>query len=332
MLTVYVKHGDVVLNTVMAANDIIPAEAIWVDMFEPTSDEIKTVISQLHIHIPTEEEIWKNQVLNRFFRENGFSYMTAAIITKVNSPHPKTSTMTFVLGEKVLVTLRHITPTSFKTFADRLLLNGSQFVDSDDVMEGLMEEIITRVAYNSEIIINELDILSHDIFEMDVFENRKKNQSRNMNKVLKRLGKVADLNSMVNESLHSLNRLLTFFRKAHGYNSKDKVHSKRVEEDVTILLSDVDALAKQTAFLSDKITFLLDATLGMINVEQNLIIKIFSVVAVFFLPPTLISSIYGMNFHTMPELKWLFGYPFSILIMLTCALISYLYFRKQGWL
>lgn len=333
MLMVYTKQGDAIQCIEISGEQHLPEDAMWVDIVNPTPEESKSVVSQLGIHIPTQEEIWKNQVLNRFFRDNGFSYMTAAIITKINSPHPQTSTLTFVLGKKILVTLRHITPTSFKTFSDRLLQHSQYFVSSDDIMEGLLEEIITRVAYNSEIVISELDLLSHDIFDMDVFDNNKKNQSRNMNKVLKRLGKISDLNSMVNESLHSLNRMLVFFQKSQGKNCADNDdHGKEIGDAVSMLISDVDALTKQTAFLSDKITFLLDATLGMINVEQNLIIKIFSVVAVFFLPPTLISSIYGMNFHAMPELNWLLGYPFSISLMLTCALVSYLYFRRRGWL
>lgn len=331
MLIVYTKQGTTLKSTVITANERIPEGTLWVDITDPTPEESKSVIAQLGIHIPSEEEIWKNQVMNRFFRENGFSYMTAAIITKTNSPYPQTSTLTFVLGKNILVTLRHIMPTSFKIFSERLLQNPQQFVASEDILEGLLEEVITRVAYNSEIVINELDLISHDIFDMDVFENRKKNQSRNMNKVLKRLGKISDLNSMVNESLHSLNRMLVFFRQAQ-HNGAMTDHSKEIDDAVSMLLSDISALTKQTEFLSDKITFLLDATLGMINVEQNLIIKIFSVVAVFFLPPTLISSIYGMNFHAMPELSWMFGYPFSIVLMLICASVSYLYFRKQGWL
>jgi magnesium transporter len=99
-----------------------------------------------------------------------------------------------------------------------------------------------------------------------------------------------------------------------------------------LLISDTSALKTQCAFLSDKVTFLLDATLGLINVEQNVITKIFSVVAVFFLPPTLVSSIYGMNFIHMPELGWIAGYPMALGIMALCAIIPYIYFRKKGWL
>lgn len=120
-------------------------------------------------------------------------------------------------------------------------------------------------------------------------------------------------------------RILAFFQQTH-------MHDYKLVNGINILMADVTSLSQQTAFLADKITFLLDATLGMINIEQNVIIKIFSEVAVFFLPPTLISSIYGMNFDHMPELHWINGYPFAIGLIFACAFLPYLYFRKKGWL
>jgi magnesium transporter len=98
------------------------------------------------------------------------------------------------------------------------------------------------------------------------------------------------------------------------------------------LSRDLRSLSDHSGFLSQKITFLLDATLGMINIEQNAIIKIFSVAAVVFLPPTLIASIYGMNFEMMPELEWLFGYPFAIGLMILSAILPFLFFKRRGWL
>lgn len=323
MITIYRKNGNTITRS--SEGEKIVEDAVWIDMHNPTIEEEKLAESRLNIKIPTREEIWMNQVLNRFYREDGASYMTAAIITKIDTPHPKTSTVTFILGKNFLLTIRYIMPTSFQNFANRIINNPQYFPTSKHVLEGLLEEIITRVAYNSEVVASELDKLSHDIFEMDVFEKRKKQKPSQMNRVLKKLGTCADLNSKINESLHSVNRLVTFFKSEPDNN-------KEIEDAVNIQLSDINALSKQTAFLSDEITFLLDATLGLINVEQNLIIKIFSVVAVFFLPPTLVSSIYGMNFAKMPELQWSYGYPTAIFLMILCALVPFLYFRKHGWL
>lgn len=322
MITVYFRqNGNISVRDIGKA-DMLPPESVWIDIYNPTLEEEKNIEGQLGIEIPTREEIWKNQVLNRFYQENGVSYMTAALITKVDSPYPQTSSVTFIMGEGCLVTIRYISPTSFQNFATRLLRHPIKFPDGAHILEGLLEEIITRVAYNSEIIVDMLDKLSHDIFNPDTFQSNKQNPSLLMQTVLRRLGTCADLNSKINESLHSLSRMVNYFETTHA-------STKPLDSSIRTLATDVMSLSKQTAFLSDKITFQLDATLGMINVEQNMIIKIFSVVAVFFLPPTLVSGIYGMNFNDMPELKWMYGYPYALFLIVMCVVIPFLYFRKK---
>lgn len=324
MITVFHKRRGSMIPSVIAAQEVLPKDALWVDILSPTLEEEKSVESQLGIEIPTREEVWKNQVLNRLYQEGGVSYMTAAVITKVESPWPQTSSITFILTEKHLVTIRYISPTSFSNLSNRLMRNPQKFSTGSHILEGLLEEIITRVAYNSEIVVDELDKLSHDIFGMGS-ESHRRNPSQMMQEMLKRLSTCADLNSKINESLHSISRTLNFFRQVRGAD-------KEMDTAIVTLMTDAQALTKQTAFLSDKLTFQLDALLGMINVEQNLIIKLFSVVAVFFLPPTLVASVYGMNFHLMPELNWAYGYPMAITIMVICALVPFIYFRKKGWL
>lgn len=325
MITVFHRKENAILSSVIEAGEKIPENTLWIDLNNPSLEEEKSVESQLGIEIPTREETWKNQVLNRLYQENNISYMTAAIITKVESPYPQTSAITFVLSQEYLLTLRYIAPTSFQNFSLRLMRYPQKFLSGSHVLEGLLEEVITRVAYNSEIVVGELDALSHDIFGTSAFETHRKNPSQIMKEVLRRLATCADLNSKINESLHSLSRMVSFFKQVHGQN-------KEVDDNINILVTDVMALSKQTGFLAAKINFQQDATLGMINIEQNMIIKIFSVVAVFFLPPTLISSIYGMNFDDMPELRWPLGYAYAIGMMVLCALVPFLYFRKKGWL
>ena len=304
---------------------MLPAGVVWVDIFNPTLEEERSIEAQMGIAIPSKEEVWKNDVLNRFYSENGVSYMTAALINKVDSPYPQTSAVTFILAQNYLVTMRYINPTSFQNFSQRLLRQPQKFNTGAEVMEGLLQEIIMRVAHNSETVTQILDLLSHDIFGATTFEDNRKNPSKIMQAVLQRLGTCNDLNSKINESLQSMQRMLHYFKEVQP-------DGKELNHAIRTLNADVLALIRQTDFLAAKITFQLDATLGMINVEQNLIIKIFSVVAVFFLPPTLVSSIYGMNFKLMPELEWVFGYPAAIGFMMMCALVPYLYFRKKGWL
>jgi len=325
VITIFRKRAGKIEVFTLTANDQIPEDVLWIDIYNPTPDEERSVESQLGVEILTREETWKNQVLNRFYTEDNITYMTAAIITKVETPYPQTSEVTFVRAENYLLTLRYIMPTSFNNFAYRLMHGRRQFQNGSEVLEGLLEEIITRVAHNSEIVVKELDMLSHDIFGADALTREVKNQTTMMKDVLRRLGSAADLNSQTRESLLSLSRVLIFFRQC-------SMHSPEVANGIDTLKSDVGSLLEQTSFLSDKVTFQLDATLGVINVEQNQIVKVFTVLAVFFMPPTLISSMYGMNFHMMPELSWHLGYPMALCMMLASAIFPFMYFRKKGWL
>lgn len=325
MIIVYRRQGNAVVREELTSGASLPDDAVWIDLHSPSHEEEIAVERQLGIQIPSKEEVWKNNVLNRLYEENDTSYMTAAIITKVDCPHPQTSAVTFILTPAYLLTMRFIAPTSFQIFGHRIQRTPQRFQTSTHVLEGLLEEIITRVAHNSEVVVGTLDDLSHNIFRGNMLNDRAKSPSQQMKTVLTELGTCADLNSKINESLHSINRMLSFFRQTNRAGAE-------IDNNIAILMTDVTALTRQTGFLSDKITFQLDATLGMINVEQNMIIKIFSVVAVFFLPPTLISSMYGMNFRDMPELHWAYGYPMAVGLMMLCALVPYLYFRKKGWL
>ena len=325
MITCYYQDGSKVISCALSHGDDIPDQTLWIDMLNATPEEEAYVKMCLGIAIPSHDEVWKNEILNRLYRENGIAYMIAAIITKLNSPHPAISPITFILTKSCLVTVRDIAPTSFQQFSQRILQNTEAFVSADAVLEGLLEEVLTRVAHNAEVLIHTLDDLSHKIFGAESLDGKTSNHGEVMKQVLLNLGAASDLNSKINESLHSIARLLTFYYELDG-------HDDEVRSAISMLKTDAKVLMQQSSFTSDKITFQLDATLGFINVEQNMIIKIFSVVAVFFLPPTMVSSIYGMNFQHMPELQWLAGYPMAIVIMILFAVAPYLYFKKRGWL
>lgn len=284
MITVYFFDGTAIGAVCLAAGDPLPAPVLWVDLLQPTPEEEDHIERELGIRIPTREQIWKNETLNRFYEENGVHYMTSAVITKVDSPYPSTSAITFVMTRDYLLTLRHITPTSFQVFTGRIAKRPHKFTSGARVLEGLLEEIISRVAYNAENVVGALDHLSHHVFGAKASGARRGQVTTSkMQDILMELGKNADLNSKINESLHSLSRMLFYFAQVNG--------EADLAKSIQTLETDIRALIQQTAFLSDKITFLLDTTLGMINVEQNLIIKLFSVVTVFMLPPTLVAGI-----------------------------------------
>lgn len=325
MITVFYRQGESIQAKKLAEKDTIPDGSLWIDIESASNSDLDLIQQHCRISLPSKSDVWKNNVLNRLYMENGIAYMTAAIITKQDSPYPNISAVTFILTPDSLITIRDISPTSFHMFSQRIQTVPDMFRTSAQALEGLLEEMITRVAHNMEVVEEALDHFSHRIFDGEVLDKSDRNPSQMMKNLLKSVGTCADLNSKTNESLHSINRLLHFFKKITPNDSE-------LEQDIDLMISDVSVLTQQTHFASDKITFLLDAILGMINVEQNMIIKIFSVVSVFFMPPTLVASLYGMNFKHMPELDWVSGYPMAISIMIMCAIIPYLYFRKKGWL
>jgi len=330
MMTAYYREQDVLKTALLVRvkenqGDILN-RSVWIDLQNPVPEEERYLHEHLAIAIPSRAEIWRNQALNRLYSEGGTTFMTAAILHKINSAHPKTSAVTFILTDRCLVTIRQITPTSFSHFQQRLLNHPESFRTGPEILEGLMQEMFMRVAWHMEMLVEGLDDLSRRIFDDHAFENKQGNPSIVMRRVLQKLGGLNDLNSKIHESLQSLERMLIFFRKVARPDQAE------LKEDLDLLILDADALLNQTNFLSDKVSFQLDAALGMINVEQNLISKIFSIVAVFFLPPTLISSIYGMNFAHMPELHWQIGYPVALGLMVAVSSLTYIHFKRQGWL
>lgn len=324
MMMLYTRQDGGVIAQPFEVGGVWPVGVIWADVEYGTLDEMAALQVALGVDLPNREEVWKNRTLNRMYAQDGVSFMTASVITK-NDMHPQTSPVTFVLSEACLITLREIVPTSFKNFSSRLTGHARDFTSGPEVMEGLLEDVILRVAYNSELVVDELDELSHNIFNMDELEASTEHTTDRMKQLLRRLGSAADLNSKINESLHSFVRMLAFFKD-------DQADNTYLAHKIDTMIGDVKELLQQTAFLSDKITFQLDATLGMINVEQNMIMKILSVFTVVIMPPTLIGSIYGMNFQFMPELTHPWGYPLALSLMVVCAVGPYLYFRAKRWL
>jgi magnesium transporter len=255
--------------------------------------------------------------------------MTITAVTLLDTEEPETTPITFVLKGTTLATVRYMEPKVFATFAARAQKpNAVPCASGEQVMLSLIEALTDRMADSLERVGGEIDLISRD-----VFRSRSRNlitvKGRDLQATLELIGRNGDLLTKLRESLVSINRLLTYHSTVDG---TDKRAGKEARARAKSLHRDVIALSDQSTFLSQKINFLLDATLGLINLEQNQIIKIFSVAAVVFLPPTLVASIYGMNFQYMPELRWLFGYPVAIVLMILSAVLPYLWFKRRGWL
>jgi magnesium transporter len=298
---------------------------IWADLVVPTKEEEVEVEKWLGVGVPTREEMEEIEISSRLYIENGAYFMTATLPAKTDEDHPIMSPVTFVLSGKRLITIRYHEPRAFQTFPLRAEKVTMGCTNGETILVSLLEAIVDRLADVLERIGHDIDTISHGIFQSS--EKNASKRDHDFKKVLQAIGRKEELTSNIRESLMTLQRLSGFLG-----NVTMQAKSKDVRARVKTLSRDVSSLTDHASFLSNKITFLLDATLGMINIEQNGIIKIFSVAAVVFLPPTLVASIYGMNFDIMPELKWLLGYPFALCLMILSAILPYLYFKRRGWL
>jgi magnesium transporter len=324
MLSIYVPRGNTLERQVVESTGEIPDGAVWLDLVTPTMPEDKLVEKALGIAVPTREEMQEIEVTSRLYVENGGRYMTATLMCQSETDAPKTTAVTFILAGHRLITVRYDEPRPFTIVGIKLARVCSPAVTGETVMMELLDAVIDRAADILERIGADVDQVSHDIFEPEGSGLR----SRSYNDILSAIGRKGDLTSKVRESLVSIGRLLLYLA-----NEADTMRwAKDSKAQLKGMQRDVQSLSDHASYLNSKIQFLLDAMLGVVSLEQNNIIKIFSVMAVVLMPPTLIASIYGMNFKAMPELEWPYGYPVALILMMIAAALPYLYFKWKKWL
>jgi len=332
MLTAFARDADMLVPFDTASPDFaVQAPAIlWVDILRPDRSDADRAASLFGVSIPTLEEMKEIELSARLFEEDGAQFMTATIVSALDSDAPLLSPITFILKGAVLLTVRHTDSLPFDTVRNRRLrTNGA--TSAETIMLSIVEAIVDRIADALERIAGQCDAVSREVFAAKAANSKSAQAStdRDLEATLGRIGREGDLLTKLRESLVGLTRLLSYHSAREAKPSRT---SREPRQLVKTLQRDLQSLTDHASFLSSKINFLLDATLGLINLEQNQIIKIFTVAAVAFLPPTLIASIYGMNFNELPELHWRYGYPFAIGLMLLSAALPFLYFRKRGWL
>ncbi|PWE58089.1 magnesium transporter [Metarhizobium album] len=301
---------------------------LWYDLVNPTTGESRHVEQALGISMPTRDEMEEIELSARLYQEDGAEFMTLTALTKLDGDEPVKTPVTFILKGQTLVTVRYADPKPFVIFAGRALRpNGHGYTCGEEIMLGIVEAIVDRLADVLERIGNDIDGISREVFRGKSKTSAKK--TNDLQSLIEQLGQKGDFLSGVRESLVSISRLAAYHAALENATRKP---SKETRQIVKMLQRDASSLGDHATFLSGKINFLLDATLGLINLEQNQIIKIFTVASVVFLPPTLVASIYGMNFEVMPELKWVGGYPWAVLLMILSAALPFLYFKRRGWL
>jgi len=322
MLWVYVPRGTSLDRIPVAAVVDVPESSVWFDLVNPNSLEDKIVERQVGIAVPTREEMQEIEVTSRLYVENGARYMTATLMCQSDTDTPKTTPVTFILSGHRLITVRYDEPRPFMIVGNKLARTCPAGANGESVLMDLLDAVIDRSADILERIGAEVDQVSHDIFEPEA------DHKRSHQDILKVIGRKGDLTSKVRESLVSIGRVLLYLA-----NEADSMRwAKETRSQLRGMQRDVQSLSDHATYLSNKITFLLDAMLGVVFIEQNNIIKIFSVAAVALMPPTLIASIYGMNFKQMPELDWQYGYPIAIVLMVLAAALPYYVFKWKKWL
>jgi magnesium transporter len=301
-------------------------QSVWIDLLSPSQAEEKEIEQALAIEVPTHEEQKEIEASSRLFKENGSHFMTATLLFKGDNPQPVTTPVTFILTGNRLVTLRYADPRAFQLCVLRSKRAEEDAQSGLSVLTTLLEAIVDRTADAIEQIQADVDSLSHSIFE--VSGGKAAVKQKRLDELLRSVGRQGDVASKARESIYSLGRLITFFSLA----ANERRAGKLLKERVKTIARDIASLTDHVGFLLNKTVFLLDAVLGMITIEQNNISKIFSIAAVVFLPPTLLASIYGMNFQHMPEVDSQYGYPIVLGLMVLFAVLPYMYWKRKGWL
>jgi magnesium transporter len=325
MLNAYVPNGSHLERQLVPPDGEVPQSAIWLDLVNPAPGEDRLVEKRLGIAVPTREEMQEIEVSSRLYVEHHARFMTATLMCNSDTVDPKTTPVTFILSGHKLVTVRYDEPKPFMMVDHRLARSCPATATGETILMDLLDAVIDREADLLERIGLDVDQVSRDVFNS---HGEGPARSKSYQTMLKTIGSKGDLTSKVRESLVSIGRLLLFLaNEAEGMR-----WPKDTRLQLVSMQRDVQSLSDHATYLANKTTFLLDALLGVVTLEQNNVIKIFSIAAVVLLPPTLVATVYGMNFKNMPELEWQYGYPLALTMMVIAAVLPYYFFKWKKWL
>lgn len=320
MLSAFVLDGGRVIQArIEHKEDLIRKDLIWVDLAYPSEEERELVRSVFPLELPEDEELQDLEASARYYQDQHGVHIRSTFVQTVDDA-ASIVTMSFSLHQGRLLTVHDDDLSLLRLFRMQARSGRGNIDDAADILLGCYELGVERDADILEQIYGTLDEVGNLVL------NRKKRISgRIMRENVERIAVQEDLNAKVRLDLMDNRRALSFLLRS-------RVLSPEQAQGTKGILRDIESLNGHTGFIFDKINFLMDALLGMINLEQNKIIKIFSIAAVVFLPPTLVASIYGMNFEHMPETKWPLGYPMALFFMFLAGAAPYVYFRQKGWL
>ncbi|HYW92360.1 MAG TPA: magnesium/cobalt transporter CorA [Gammaproteobacteria bacterium] len=316
MLTALTFRDKRLVQTPLQEDEPMPADVVWVDLVDPSAAERARVQEAFDQALPTPEEVEEIEATSRFFKDADGLHIHSYFLHDFEDT-PVNVTVAFTLNGGRLFTLRDQELATFRMLRLQARRQPGMLYDAVSILLSLFAAKTDRLADILEEVYQSLETASSTILARET--------NSDIPGALARLAEHEDLNGKARMSLMDTQRALSFILRSE---SLGKDHRSLARD----MLRDIESLLPHTAFLFDKINFLMDALMGLVNIEQNQIIKIFSIAAVVFLPPTLVASIYGMNFHHMPELSWPWGYPFAVVLMILSGIAPYWYFKRKGWL
>lgn len=315
MIKCFVKNENAIalIETMSDLDGDVIDRVIWIDMLMPSHDEIIFIENTFGIKFPTKQETEEIEISSRYWEENDKIEINSYFLISSNQ-HSFNETVSFILFRGLLISIRYATLYTFEEFNRKVYATPQQFDSGYDVFCNLLD---IRIDADADII----EKLSRDIARIrkHVFTDYKNDDEE----ILEKISSFEDLNMQIRESLTDKQRILSSFLKSDKYKPS-------LKNDVTIMLKDIKSLVDYTDFNFQRLDYLQNVFVGLLSIQQNKVIKIFTIVNVIFLPPTLIASIYGMNFQIMPELNWEYGYALSVVLMIFSSILPIYIFKRKG--
>ena len=320
MINVFVlQNGRLNQVTIASREDLENVAPVWVDLTDPTEEERIWVKTAYGVTLPDEDEVQDIEASARYYEaENGDLHLRTDFLLEEEDGPSRVVTVAFILSGKILFSVHNDDLPVFRLVRLRARSRPGSIGDYMDV---LLDLYATDAEYSADA----LEGIYESLEEVSTRVLQKEFTDQDAAAALNAIAHEEDLNGRIRRNMMDTRRAVSFLMRGRLLNADQFEEARQI-------LRDIESLDGHTSFLFDKVNFLMDATVGFININQNKIIKIFSVASVAFLPPTLIASIYGMNFRVLPEIDWTFGYPFALGLMITCGIAPLWYFRRRGWL
>jgi magnesium transporter len=320
MINVFVlQNGRLNQIHIETRADLENAKPVWVDLTDPDENERAWVKSIYGLTLPGEDEVKDIEASARYYEaENGDLHLRTDFLLEEEDGPARIVTVAFILAKNMLFSVHTDDLPVFRLVRMRARSRPGSISDYKDVLLDLYATDAEYSADALEGVYQSLEEVSRRVLQKELTD-------QDAAEALNAMAVQEDLNGRIRRNMMDTRRAVSFLMRGRLLNTDQFEEARQI-------LRDIESLDGHTAFLFDKINFLMDATVGFININQNKIIKIFSVASVAFLPPTLIASIYGMNFKILPELQWDWGYPFALVLMVASAVAPFLYFKRRGWL